>query len=141
MQMFDHIFQGQLHFSGHVRGVAVETNAMQRILLPLLRKEGLDRQTYINPIAAPSTGDKDARIRNNVGRELQRGTIWLSDGCSTDFIEEKNLFPQSKWKKDVLDAAEKAMTTLRTPSPPENVVTDEYDEEEFHYETENVTGY
>jgi hypothetical protein len=140
MQMFDYIFEGQRKFEGHVRGVAVESNAMQRILLPLLRKEGRERFQYINPIPVPSAGDKDARIRNNLGRELQRGTIWLCEGYGTDFIEEKNLFPQSKWKKDVLDAAEKAMVTLRRPEEPG--ASERFEEEDlYEYESENVTGY
>jgi hypothetical protein len=115
---------------------------MQKILKPLLEAEQPRRGQYINPQPVLAKGDKVARIRSNVGYYLSQGKVYLADGYSQEFIEEKELFPMSEYRMDVLDESEKALTLLRKPFSPAEL--SEYEEQDERYEeftTENVVGY
>jgi hypothetical protein len=141
-EMFDKIFEGNGLYKGYVRGTYVESNAMQKILKPLLEAEQPRRGQYINPQPVLAKGDKVARIRSNVGYYLSQGKVYLADGYSQEFIEEKELFPMSEYRMDVLDESEKALTLLRKPFSPAEL--SEYEEQDERYEeftTENVVGY
>lgn len=140
--MFNGIFEGHEKFGGQIRLTVIESNAMQRILKPLIDKEQERRGVWFATEAAPAKGDKTARIRNAFGRLLSRGQVWLAEGYEKNFIGEKNVFPMSKHKMDVLDESEKAMTSLVRPSTPEEDVLDEIDRlEQEHDRIENVVGY
>lgn len=114
-KMFDEIFRGHLLYKGYVRGTFVESNAMQKILLPLLREMQSDKQQFINPQGVPASGDKVARIRNTVGLPLSRGKLYLIRQYSKDFMEEHSVFPMNAYRMDVLDESEKGITATRTP--------------------------
>jgi len=145
LELFDAIFEMVRFFGGHVRKCVVEANAMQKVLKPLLDQERLRRGVYVYFEGVPATIDKDVRIRNNVGLALASGKVWLNEGEGAEFLEEKNIFPQSKYKKDVLDASEKALVTLRTPDEPENktiiIEFDDEDEAEYVEGRNRITGY
>jgi hypothetical protein len=127
--MFDYIFEGCRKFEGLVSLVGVESNAMQKIIAPLLERERSIRDYYINPVPIMASGDKEARIRMNVGRALMRGQVWLVEGEHVAFEEERMLFPGSEFRRDALDAFEKGLAYLSKPTS-----QDELDEEEFEEE-------
>lgn len=142
-KMFDLIFEGCMKFEGLVREVGVEKAAMQKIIAPLLRREREIRKYYINPVPIDAGGDKEARIRMNVGRALMRGKVYLVYGEEAAFEEERLVFPGNEWKRDTLDMFEKLLVRLRKP-------LGSYDEEEMNpddleYETaegrSSITGY
>jgi len=140
-KMFDYIFEGHKKFPGYVRGLAIESNAMQKVLLPLIRSESFKRDTYVNIIPVFATYDKDARIRNSVGLALQKGEVYLTDEHGAEFREELKGFPISK-KKDVLDESDKAFTELRRPFSAEEVAEAIEEDEEFEFEaSQNIVGY
>ena len=118
-QIFDYIFEGNEVYSGYIRATLVESNAMQKIIAPLLDKEMRERGKYISTVPVFAAGDKVARIRNIVGQALARNRIWLARGQGYEFVEEKNVFPQAKWKRDTLDCAQMAITELKAPEEEE----------------------
>lgn len=120
-QMFDSIFEGNRLYAGYVTATYVETNAMQKILLPLLRDEEWDRRQYINPQGIQATTDKKARIRNTVGYVLSKGKLYLNRAYSAEFLEEHAVFPMNEYKMDVLDESEKGIRATTTPSSTEEV--------------------
>lgn len=130
--VFDHIFDGCRKFQGLVSKVGVEANAMQKIVAPLLEKERRLRDYYINPVPIMASGDKEARIRTNVGRALMRGQVWLVEGEEAAFEEERLIFPANEFRRDTLDAFEKALTDLSRPYSKEEIDESEM-EEEFYY--------
>jgi len=139
--MFDYIFEGCAKFRGVVREVGVEAAAMQKIIKPLLERERALRGFYINPQPVQAGGDKEARIRMNVGRALTRGKVWLCYGEETYFEEERMTFPSGRI--DTLDMFEKALVRLRKPQKPG--WEDETEPEDLEVETavgrSAVTGY
>lgn len=128
-------------FRGHVRECAIESNAMQNILKPLLDDEKLRRRIFVNFQSVPSKGDKDARIRNTLGRLAQSGLLYVCEDFFSDFFEEWKHFPQLQFKKDVLDATEKAVTRLRKPMTREEEEDIEENEEAFFFNRSVVSGY
>jgi hypothetical protein len=126
--LFDAIFEGCVKFEGVVGVVGVESNAMQKIIAPLLEKERRARNFYINPVPIMASGDKEARIRMNVGRALKKGQVYLVEGEEREFEEERMLFPGNEFRRDVLDAFEKGLTYLQKPP---SKAEEAYDEEEF----------
>lgn len=141
-QMFDKVFDGHKLYRGYVRGTFVESNAMQKILAPLLMKEQKQRGVYINPQPVYAKGDKVARIRSTLGWYLSQGKVWMADGYGNEFIEEKDIFPMSEYKRDVLDESEKALTILSKPMSEEERF--DYEEQDYEYEshtTNNCVGY
>jgi hypothetical protein len=144
--MFDLIFEGCAKFGGIVRMVGVEAAAMQKIIAPLLERERTLRGMYINPRPIPAGGDKEGRIRMNVGRALMRGKVYLAFGEERDFEEERMIFPGNEYRRDVLDMFEKLLTVLHRPhaADGEDVTDDDFDVEpdrDFAYGRSAVTGY
>ena len=144
LELFDAIFEMVDFFKGHIRKAVVESNAMQRILKGLLDQERLRRGLYVYFEGVPAVGDKDARIRNTLGLPLSMGQVYLNEGEGAEFLEEKNIFPQSKYKKDTLDASEKALVELHVPDEPEHkdmILDFEYEDDEYVEGRNRVTGY
>lgn len=133
-QTFDLVFEGCRLFEGHVSVVGVESNAMQKIIAPLLDKERLARNYYINPVPIPASGDKQARIRSNVGRALMKGLVWLCYGEEKDFEEERLIFPANEFKMDTLDMFEKGLTFLQKPPSSEFLAEEELEDELYFTE-------
>lgn len=140
-QVFDHIFEGHKLLGNMIRATVIETNAMQRILGPLVREEEMRRNTFINAQEQPAKGNKVARIRNVVGLKLSHGLIYLAPGCVLEFEEERKKFPTGH-RMDVLDEAEKAISSLVKPMSDEERLLREEEEDENVYEASlNVFGY
>lgn len=141
-ETFNHIFDLHKFFKGHIRATFVESNAMQKIIAPLLRKEERQRKMHISPMPIFASGDKVARIRSTVGYYLAAGKIYLATGCAAEFIEEKDIFPMSEFKRDVLDESEKGLTALRKPlTQEEEQEQEEMDDLYYEQTTDNVVGY
>lgn len=141
-QMFDAMFEGNKMFPGYVRATYVESNAMQRIILPLLREAEWEKQQWINPQPLAARGDKKARIRNVVGYQLSRGLLYLTRENSLEFLEEHAVFPMNEFKMDVLDESEKGITATRTPlSIEEKVKQDRHEAEMEIALIDNPFGY
>jgi hypothetical protein len=140
---FDEIFKMHVdpHFKGAIRETAVESNAMQKILKPLLDKEKLSRKIYVNFQAVPSAGDKIARIRSGLGTLAQSGNLYVCEDSYLTVFGEWKFFPQLKFKMDVLDAMEKAVSRLRRPMTSEEVEDAEEQEERFVWNRSAATGY
>jgi hypothetical protein len=141
-RMFEYIFEGHKLYPGYIRATYVESNAMQKIILPLLREEEYAQHMNINPQPLPASGDKKARIRNAVGYALSRGKLYLVRRYSAEFLEEHQVFPMNEYKMDVLDESEKGITATRTPPTLEQVVWEEEREAEVMLVgMNNVFGY
>lgn len=140
--MFESIFEGNRKFAGYVRATYVESNAMQRIILPLLRDAEYEKKQWINPQPLPAKGDKKARIRNVVGYQLSRGLLYLVREYSMEFLEEQAVFPMNEFKMDVLDESEKGLTATRTPMNTEELLKEELKEAEMELALiDNPFGY
>ncbi len=130
-KMFDLIFEGCMKFGGIVRLVGVEAAAMQKIIAPLLVRERSLRNYYINPQPIPAGGDKEGRIRMNVGRVLMRHKVYLIYGEEAAFEEERMVFPGNENKRDTLDMFEKLLVVLRKPARSDG--EDEENPEDLEY--------
>ena len=117
---------------------------MQKIIAPLLKRERVMRKEYINIVPIPAGGDKEGRIRMNVGRILMRGKLYLCYGEEVAIEEEKHVFPANEYKRDALDALEKALVRLQKPMSDEEE-QDDVNPEDLEYEyaagRSEVTGY
>jgi hypothetical protein len=144
VKLFDLIFEGNAKFHGVVRETGCESAAMQKIIAPLLKRERVMRKEYINIVPIPAGGDKEGRIRMNVGRILMRGKLYLCYGEETAIEEERAVFPANEYKRDALDALEKALVRLQKPLGEEDE-NEDVDPEELEYEyaagRSTVTGY
>ena len=114
-ELFNAMFDGHKIYLGYIRKTVIETNAMQRLIIPLLKEEELRRGEFINPQPDPATIDKEVRIRNTVGSHLAAGRVYLVRPFSREFEEEKRVFPMSKFKMDVLDESEKGIRATTAP--------------------------
>lgn len=140
--LFDAMFEGNNRYPGYIRATYVESNAMQKIILPLLREEEWRQEQWINPQPLPAKGDKKARIRNVVGYSLSRGQLYLVREYSNEFLEEHAVFPMNDFKMDVLDESEKGITATRTPPSGEQIAKREMREAEEEIDLlDNVFGY
>lgn len=146
-ELIEAIFTGCEYFAGYIRTFVIESNAMQKILLPIIRRERARRERerendlYVPIEGIAAKGDKDARIRSVIGSELQKNTIWVEENCFDVFDRERKIFPQSKSKKDFLDCSEKALSALRTPASEQEMIEIELEEEAIALEVNPVTGY
>jgi hypothetical protein len=139
--MYDRIFDGLRKFKGSVRCCYVESNAFQKVLAPLLRTEMMERGVYASFQPIPSTTDKDARIRNTLGLPMEKGKVCVVREAGTEFLAEKQIFPQSEYKKDTLDASEKAFSGLVKPFTVEEREEVEVQDAMFMSERSPITGY
>lgn len=141
-KMFDYIFDGHKRFSGYIRATIIESNAMQKVLLPLLRKEELNRGMYINSQGKQETQNKTIRIRNTLGVVLRKGKLYLAQGCDREFREELAIFPMNEYKMDVLDESEKGISSTYTPQSGEDRRFKDFTEDEMvALASDNVFGY
>jgi len=141
-ELFNGMFEGNAQFSGYVRATYVESNAMQKIILPLLKDEQWRKHQWINPQPLPAKGDKKARIRNVVGYTLAVGKLYLLRQHSNEFLEEHAVFPMNEYKMDVLDEAEKGITATRTPKSSEQIAEQQIREVSEELELiDNAFGY
>ncbi len=130
-------------FDGYVRLLGIETNAGQKILPGLTRKELQRRGLFVSIKEVPSSQDKIVRIRSGIGRWLMRDAMIVCDGPYSFFFEEQQVFPQSKFGIDFLDASEKALSILSKPLSPDEAEQREYMEDEvlFNPTVNATTGY
>ena len=140
-EMIEHIFEGWETFKGYVRTVAFESNAFQKVLGPIFEREREERESDIDFTSVTSRGDKVVRIRTIVGSELAKKNIVTTDATFVVLSEEKDVFPQSSNKMDVLDMSQLAFTEHQLPyTVEERNVEDEWFMKQLA-ERSSVTGY
>ena len=140
-ETFEFIFKMYKKYNGFIQFVIVETNAQQKGIVQLLEQERWERREYLPLRKINATSDKTAKIRLNVGGPLQDGMVFLCDHTGSAFEEERQIFPQSDYRKDTLDATEKAFTTLRRPYSEEEYEESESFVEEKYAQVSELTGY
>jgi len=138
---FKHIYDGARKFSGSVSVCVIESQAMQKVLAPILQRESIFQKfpLYFKPVPAP--GDKVARIRMKLQPLLARGKVYAIIGEDIELKQEIKVFPQSKWRMDLLDATEKALSEARAPEEePDEETRERRDRETVRFVNE-TTGY
>lgn len=138
---FNHLFDGVRKFSGAIRCCVVEAAAMQKVLEPLLRKEAVERRVgiYFKPV--PALGNKDGRIRMKFQPLFARGKVYAVSGEDSELKQEVKVFPSSKWRKDLLDASEKALSEAHAPEKQEDIDARSAMEFESNQFVNEITGW
>lgn len=121
VEFFEKIHEAVVFLGGALPKIGVEKAAMQKIIRPLLEKERnvFWKNAWVSFRDLDAGGDKDGRIRFMLGPLGARGLLWVCEGTGREFLDELALFPAAKYKKDALDASEKALRELRTPETEE----------------------
>jgi len=141
-EVFDHIFAGNAAFRGFVRATYIESNAMQKVLKPLIEREEMTRNQFVNPQSLAASGDKKARIRSALSLPLKRGKVFLARGCGMEFREELKRFGVGNGSMDCLDESEKAFTVLMKPETRQDRYMREAEMEEAEFaQPMNAFGY
>lgn len=141
-ELFEALFDGHRLYAGYVRATYIESNAMQKVLLPIIREEQWAQELFINPQPMAATIDKTVRIRNAVGYYLAKGSLYLVRRYSAEFLEEHAIFPMNVYKMDVLDESEKGISGTRTPPSDRMLVEQMYEEDKVAERAmESVFGY
>lgn len=141
-QMFNWIFTLHNMYPGHVRKWILEKQGFQKVLKQFAEEERLRRKAFISFDGVPALGDKVVRIRGCLGPELEAGRIWVNEAIAPDFGMELKVFPQNKYRMDVLDASVHAIRGLIPPFSEEEEVSRNERDEEFIRETAgNVAGW
>lgn len=132
VSLIQYLFLAHRTFPGYIRGTFVESNAMQKVLLPVLRREETREDRWLNLRPLYASGDKKARIRMAFAMPLKKGLVYATEGTHTwmALTEELQLFPSSNTRLDVLDESEKAITALKLPETPEEEALRRLEEEE-----------
>jgi len=141
LELFNEIFAAAEFFHGNIRSFGVESNAMQKIIIPLLNNEKIRRDIFVTFTPIANTGKKDPRIRQTVGIPMQRGRVYGVTNQSIDFIMQKDKFPMAEYQKDILDAAEMSMSLNTIPDSPEEVEEYERAMDDFELSRNSTTGY
>ncbi len=138
---FKYIYDGARKFSGSVSVCAIESQAMQKVLAPILQRETIFQNfpLYFKPVPAP--GDKVARIRMKFQPLLARGKVYAVAGEDIELKQEIKVFPQSKWRMDLLDSSEKALSEARAPEEEPDEEGREHRERETVRSVNETTGY
>jgi len=118
--VFNHLFDMWSEYRGFIQATLVEGNAMQLGIVQLLEQEQERRGTYLNTVVLNGKSDKVIRIRSTLSTYLYQGMVYLSEGASAEFTEERLSFPDGKL--DVLDESEKALSWLEPPEDADNKV-------------------
>jgi len=118
-QLFEAIFDLAKVYEGMLSAFYFERNGFQKVLGPLLYKEREERNVWVDFDSILSEGEKEAKIRSILGRELMNHKLVVCQGVYTEFQEEKLVFPQSRYRMDVLDAAQMGISALVKPRGPE----------------------
>ena len=135
------LFKLNRKFEGYINTNILESNAMQKGLIPLIRNMAIQEELYFRYEPVPVSVPKDVRIRTAVGPPLAQKKLYVCQGQGKLFMEEKDVFPQSEYRKDFLDAAAKAISALRKPWSEEEVDELEAEEEESRNRIVSKAGY
>ena len=141
LKIFDYLFEAGSAYDYAARYIVVETNAFQKVLKPLLDRETIlrDQYIYFKPLSVYQ--DKDVRIRNTIGLYLQKRKIAIVLAYGKEFREERKIYPQSEYKKDALDCAEKCIRELKDPLTIEEQIEEELEETQRAFACDPITGY
>lgn len=140
-ETFDVLFAMVSRYEGAVRTCVVEANAFQKVLEPLLEAEREKRGIWVSFQPVASGSEKEARIRGIIGTALSRDEFICCTAAYADFEDEKERFPQSKFRMDLLDSVQLAMSEAIDPISEKEELDDEFYVEELAGERTAVTGY
>ncbi len=112
------VLEGASGLEGYVRLFGMEANGPQKGQVLDLEDTAIRNGVYLPLLALPTGGDKVARIRQGVGRFLISERVYATPQAQQFLQEEKDLFPQSKYRMDFLDATERAFSILDRPLTP-----------------------
>ena len=140
-KVVEELFAMNRKFEGYVNTNILESNAMQKALLPLIRNMAWKEELYFRYEPTPVSAPKDVRIRTIVGVSLGQGDFYVCRGEGKVFLEEKDIYPQSEYRKDALDASAKALNALRRPWSEEEENELDEEEEEWRDRKVGVAGY
>ncbi len=137
------VFDLNKKYEGFIERTLLETNAQQSWIVDQMRKEQTKRGVFINIREAPARGDKIVFIRSQLGNPLYNGMVYLVQGCSKEFTEERLMFPSSiRGHFDVLDESAKAFLHLKKPMDQEFIDEMNFRNTEAELEVDNqVFGY
>ena len=137
---FDWAFNLKDQFSDLVRGTYVEQQAGFRALTSIIREEEARRGKWLNYLPVNALGDKVVTIRNLIQPLLEKGLLFIENGCRDMVDEELRTFPASI-KRDILDALKISIKMSTRPD------SDDFREAESDlaiaqsYGVNKVTGY
>lgn len=137
------VLEGACWLEGHLRLFGMEANGPQKGQVTDLEDTALRNGVYLPILALPTGGDKVARIRQGIGRFLIDGKVYATPKAKEFFEEEKDMFPQSKYRMDFLDASERALGILERPIAPAEAEYAQAVEDQLYWDaTRNAsTGY
>jgi hypothetical protein len=135
------LFDLNRKYEGYININILESNAMQKALIPLIRDMAFKEDLYFRYEPTPVSSPKDVRIRTIVGTALGQDNCYCVDGAGHDFLEQKDIYPASEYKKDALDAAAKAINALKKPWSEEEDQEAMEEEEEWAERRVGTAGY
>jgi hypothetical protein len=137
LEMIDKLFEFQEMYN--CEAVGIEAVAYQRVLKPIIERECIRRNIWLNVVdLKPDTREKkENRIRGAVTPYAKAGLIWVNEEKHGDFIEEFVQFPNGS-TVDVLDAFAYGPIMWGEPAEEVDEAREEY---EFEEERNEVTGY
>ena len=130
------LFAVNRKFEGYIGVNILESNAMQKALIPLIRDMAFKESLYFRYEATPVTSPKDVRIRTIIGTALGQNNCYVAEDTGGSFLEQKDIYPSAEYKKDSLDAGAKAINALKKPWSDEE--DEEYDLSEEDWEERRV---
>jgi hypothetical protein len=116
-EMFDWIFALNAKYRGLIRFWAFEANAYQKVLKEVSDNEMKRRKDWALFMPVNATGDKVVRIRGSLATDLAGGKIYVNEACCSEFDLELKIFPQNRYKMDVMDSSVHA---IKQTTPPFN---------------------
>lgn len=140
-KVVEQLFSLNRKFLGYININILESNAMQKALIPLIRDMAFKEELYFRYEPTPVSSPKDVRIRTIVGTALGQNNCYCVDGAGHDFLEQKDIYPASEYKKDALDASAKAINALKKPWSDEEDSEYEEEEEAWRERRVGVAGY
>ena len=140
-EMFDWVFELNDRYENLIRKWIFESAAFQRVLGEVCKEEQRKRKKFLlfEPVSA--IGDKVVRIRGTLGPELEAGRVYVVDNIGEEFLKEYKLFPQNRYKMDIMDSSVMAIRELIPPLDEQEEEDLEERDRDFIEATQNVAGW
>lgn len=140
-ETIEKLFKLHTDFEGLIQQTILESNALQKFFIPIIREMALEKNIYFPATPKAESQPKEVRIRAGVGAALQGGNVYVVQGEGKDFQDERDLFPMDAYKRDALDAASKAIIVLHKPWSDEEETELKEEEDEYHDRPRSKSGY
>ena len=140
-KVIEELFKLHREFDGYIHRTILESNALQKFFIPLIREMAMKEDFYFPAEATPVSVPKEVRIRAGVGAALAGGDFYVVEGEGQEFIKEKDVFPQDRNRRDVLDAASKPLAVIVRPLSEDEEFELEEEEEVWQERLVGKAGY